>query len=155
MQPLGYRIVVEWSDDDKAYVARVPAFEACVAHGSTPDEATRHVTEAALAMVDILHEDGEAPPPEDVAADYSGQLRLRMPRDMHRALAEGAAINEVSLNTYLLMLLQPSAVQYGASSTPGLSAFQRSCRPRSSHISIARPSKQRGTRRGATKSSPP
>jgi hypothetical protein len=40
-EPFGYRIVVEWSDEDEAFAARVPALAGCAAHGPSAEDATR------------------------------------------------------------------------------------------------------------------
>src|SRR5262249_32684138 len=53
----------------------------------------------------LLAEDGDPPPPSDVAADYSGQLRLRLPRSLHERLAREADIEGVSLNQWMVSLL--------------------------------------------------
>lgn len=100
-----YRIVVEWSEADAAYVARVPAFPGCAAHGGTPERASAEARRAAAAMLDVLREDGEPPPPEDLTADYSGQIRLRMPRSLHARLARLAEAEEISLNHLMVSVL--------------------------------------------------
>ena len=55
--PFPYRVVVEWSADDAAFVARVPALPGCAAHGSTPERAVREARRAAEGMLAVLRED--------------------------------------------------------------------------------------------------
>ena len=43
VEPFSYRVVVEWSGEDAAFVARVPALAGCAAHGRTPESATREL----------------------------------------------------------------------------------------------------------------
>ena len=105
MKPFRYRIVVEWSDEDAAFVARVPAFPACAAHGKTADAAARDARRAAEGMLAVLHEDRSPVPAEDVTADFSGQLRLRIPRSLHERLARLATAEGVSLNQEMVLLL--------------------------------------------------
>ena len=105
MKPFRYRIVVEWSDEDDAFVARVPALPACAAHGKTADAAAREARRAAEAMLAVLLEDHSRAPPEDITADYSGQLRLRIPRSLHERLARLATAEGVSLNQEMAVLL--------------------------------------------------
>jgi len=101
-----YRIVVEWSPEDEAYVARVPAFgPACAGDGPSPEAATRNAVSAATAMLEVLEEDGDPAPAPDVAAGYSGQFRVRLPRALHATLARLAAADGVSLNQEVLALL--------------------------------------------------
>ena len=101
-QAFRYRIVVEWSDEDQAFIARVPAFPGCIAHGETAEKATHEAERAAELMLDVLREDRKAPPPEDAVADFSGQLRLRLPKSLHEQVSRLATAEGVSLNTLLL-----------------------------------------------------
>jgi antitoxin HicB len=100
-----YRIVVEWSDEDQAFVARVPVLPGCAAHGATAEKATHEAERAAALMLEVLREDGRALPPEDASADYSGQLRLRLPKSLHERVSQLATAEGVSLNTLLLSLI--------------------------------------------------
>lgn len=101
-----YRIVTEWSEADACFVARVPALPSCAAHGDTAAEAASEVQTAAKLMLDVL---GDAAPAPDQAASYSGNLRLRLPRYLHAALARRAALEGVSLNQILVTLLAEGA----------------------------------------------
>lgn len=103
--PFGYRVVVEWSDEDDAFVARVPALPGCAAHGRTPEQATREVVIAARGIIESMRAHGDRIPPEDLTGGHSGQLRLRLPRALHQRLASLAAIDGVSLNQELVALL--------------------------------------------------
>lgn len=97
-----YRILTEWSDEDKAYLARVPAIRNCVAHGESVEDAVREVQVAAGLMLEVLGED--APPP-DAVSEYSGNIRLRLPRTLHAELARRADAEGVSLNALMVTLL--------------------------------------------------
>jgi len=108
-KPFGYRVVVEWSDEDDAFVARVPALPECAAHGRTPDRATREAVIAARGIIESMRAHGDPIPPEDLTAGHSGQLRLRLPRSLHQRLARLAAIDGVSLNQELVALLAAGA----------------------------------------------
>lgn len=106
MEPFQYRIVTEWSTEDEVYVARVPALGVgCAAHGDTAEDAATEVRSAAQAMLEVLREQGRPEPAPDSAADYSGQLRLRLPRSLHERLTRLAATDDVSLNSLLLVLI--------------------------------------------------
>lgn len=108
-EPFGYRVVVEWSDEDSSFVARVPALPGCAAHGPTPERATREVVVAARGIVDSMHAHGDPIPSEDVSVGRSGQLRLRLPRSLHEHLTRLAALDGVSLNQELVTLLAAGA----------------------------------------------
>src|SRR5438552_1073827 len=94
-----YRIVTEWSDEDRVFVSRVPALPGCAAHGDTPEEAAKEARFAAENILDIMKKQHSKVPAEDVAADYSGKLNIRIASSLHQRLSEEAAVEGVSLNT--------------------------------------------------------
>jgi antitoxin HicB len=104
-QAFRYRILVEWSEEDQVYIARVPVLPGCIAHGETADKATHEAERAAELMLDVLREDGKALPPEDAVADFSGQLRLRLPKSLHEEVSRLATAEGVSINAFLLSLV--------------------------------------------------
>jgi predicted RNase H-like HicB family nuclease len=53
-----YYIIVFYSEDDKAYIADIPDFEMCSAHGDTPEEALHEVLIAKEAIIDTMRERG-------------------------------------------------------------------------------------------------
>jgi len=113
MVPFRYRIVVEWSDEDDRFLARVPALPGCMAHGKTEGTAAHEARKAAEAILAVMKEDGDEPPPFDTAADYSGQTRIRVPRGLHAHLAARASAEDVSLNTLLVSLLSAGIAASG------------------------------------------
>lgn len=108
-EPFNYRVVVEWSAEDDAFVARVPALPGCAAHGRTPESATREAVIAARGILESMRAHGDALPISDITAGHSGQLRLRLPRSLHERLSRMAALDGVSLNQELVALLASSA----------------------------------------------
>ena len=104
-EALRYRMVVEWSNEEQAFIARVPALPGCTAHGPTAEKAAREAEIAASVMLEVLKEDGKAPPAVDAVADYSGQLRLRLPKSLHETVSQLATAEGVSINTLMLSLI--------------------------------------------------
>ena len=49
-----YPVVIEYSDEDQGYVARVPALKYCTAFGETYEEAA-HEIEAAIEGLSLIH----------------------------------------------------------------------------------------------------
>ena len=94
-----YPVVVERDEETENYVLRVPDLRGCVTHGETIQKAFRRLEEAKRVWIeDRLEKRQEVPPPRG-EADYSGQFVLRLPKSLHRRLAEVAAADDVSLNT--------------------------------------------------------
>jgi predicted RNase H-like HicB family nuclease len=102
---LRYRILVEWSDEDQAFIASVPALPGCIAHGPTAEKAAHEAEVAAGLILDVMREDKKAPPPADSVADYSGQLRLRLPKSLHETVSQLATAEGVSINSFMLSLI--------------------------------------------------
>lgn len=119
-KPFEYRVVVEWSPEDEAFVARVPALPGCAAHGRTPERATREALIAAHTMLDSMRAHGLPFPAKDLTPRHSGQLRLRLPRSLHERLSRLAALDGVSLNQELVALLSAGANVSGRESSSGL-----------------------------------
>ena len=104
MEPkYGFRLT--FSDEDECYIARCPEFEGVVGHGDTPDEALREAEVSLGAALAIYQGKGWALPEAGVLSEFSGQIRLRMPRSLHRTLSEEAAVEGVSLNQHMIALL--------------------------------------------------
>jgi antitoxin HicB len=111
MQPFGYRIVTEWSNEDQAFIARVPALAGCAAHGETPEGAAKEAREAAAGILASMEAHNETPPPDDTSVDYSGQLRLRLPKSLHERIALLATAEELSINSLLVSMISEAVGQ--------------------------------------------
>jgi predicted RNase H-like HicB family nuclease len=111
MEAFRYRIVTEWSDEDGAFIARVPALEGCAAHGATPETAAKEAREAALGILESMGAHRDTPPPEDASVDYSGQLRLRLPKSLHERISLLASAEELSINSLLVSMISEAVGQ--------------------------------------------
>jgi predicted RNase H-like HicB family nuclease len=105
VNPFPYRVVVRWSEPDEAYVAEVPSLPGAAGDGASPEEAVRAAQECANEFLRLKKEHGDPIPPPDILEQFSGQLRLRMPKSLHRELADAAEREGVSLNQLMVMYL--------------------------------------------------
>ena len=64
-----YQIVCAWSEEDKAFLARVPAIRHCIAYGDTVEKAVKEVRIAAEAMMETLVKHGKPVPMPDTALE--------------------------------------------------------------------------------------
>lgn len=98
---------IEITPDDGSYFVKVKELEGCMTVGDAPADALTMIEDAMREWLAVAIEDGiEIPLPESMQAErYSGKFPLRLPKSLHRKLAEGAEQDGVSLNTYLVMLL--------------------------------------------------
>jgi predicted HicB family RNase H-like nuclease len=101
----GYGVHLQWSTEDDAYVATCPEFPGLSGVHADAHEALVELQEAMAMAIEVLEEDREPLPTPRVREAFSGQLRLRIPKSLHRLAAERAAFEEVSLNTLLVSLI--------------------------------------------------
>ena len=105
-ESLPYNIILgQWDDGEGPYwVARVAELPHCLIHGNTPEEAIREIEDVKKEWIKSNLERG-LEIPEPVSHNYSGQIRLRIPPSLHRALSDRAAIEETSLNQFMTAAL--------------------------------------------------
>lgn len=99
-----YSTVIHWSEDDGAYRASHPELPGCVAYGDSKEEALEVLADFTDSWLALAREVGR-PVPRPVESNYSGRLTLRLPRSLHRAVADRAAIEDVSINMLIVHLL--------------------------------------------------
>jgi antitoxin HicB len=105
-----YRRVVQGTAED-GYLAFVPEWPGCVTAGETPAEALALLEDAMTEWAAARIAAGQAIPApspmpgEEQTAGYSGQFRLRVPKSLHRDLAEQAEHDGISLNSLVLAAL--------------------------------------------------
>jgi len=87
-------------EEGDGWLAEIPLLPGCISDGETPDEAIKNVNDAKKSWIETCLELGRSVP-EPVTDDYSGQLRLRMPKSLHQTLAERAKEEKISLNQYI------------------------------------------------------
>lgn len=100
--------------DGGGWIATVPELRGCLADGETPDEAYEELKEVLSFWLEVAKEKGKNVP-EPTAykePDYSGKTMLRMPKNLHRILAEQADYEGVSLNQYMVSLLSYNAGRF-------------------------------------------
>jgi len=48
-----YTMVIQWSEEDKAYIVAVPELPGCITHGSNHEEAVSQVRDAIESWIDV------------------------------------------------------------------------------------------------------
>ena len=90
---------------DGGYVIRFPDLPGCVSQTDDLAEVGAIAEEIRTLWIETEYEAGGDIPLPSYSEDYSGKFNLRLPRSLHRTLAESAAREAVSLNQYVMMLL--------------------------------------------------
>lgn len=103
MSKYGFNLL--WSEEDQGFIVTCPDFPGLSAFGETPDDALVEAKVALGLFIESLQASGDPLPKVTEAVDFSGQIRLRMPKSLHSSLAAKAEKEGVSLNTWLITLL--------------------------------------------------
>ncbi|MBQ7993399.1 MAG: type II toxin-antitoxin system HicB family antitoxin [Solobacterium sp.] len=102
---LPYRLEIVPDPDEGGYVVRYPDLPGCISVGESISEAVANIEDAKLAWITAAIEEGIKIAEPDSLEDYSGQFKLRIPKSLHRSLAEHAKAEGTSMNQYCLYLL--------------------------------------------------
>ena len=101
---LPYKLEIVPNTDEAGYVASYPELRGCITCGDTIEAVVANAADAKREWLASALEDGFAiPEPSD--ADYSGQFKLRIPKSLHKSLAEHSKAEGISMNQYCLYLL--------------------------------------------------
>jgi antitoxin HicB len=93
-------------DEDQDWVARIEELPGCTAHGKNRSEALENLEEVQTAWIEDALAAGDAiPEPRTDEGLPSGKWLQRVPRSLHRKLAELAKQEGVSLNQLITSIL--------------------------------------------------
>jgi predicted HicB family RNase H-like nuclease len=93
-----YTYRVTWSSDDNEHVGLCAEFPSLSWLAKSPEEALKGIRKTVASVVQDLQTLGGVVPLPLAEKRYSGEFRVRVPPDLHRALATQAAEQGVSLN---------------------------------------------------------
>ena len=58
-----YSVIIQWSDEDQAYVVTLPEWGGCHTHGSTYEEAAKNAQEVLEMLIETEQREGNELPP--------------------------------------------------------------------------------------------
>jgi len=87
-------------DEEGGWFAEILQLPGCMSDGKTPEEAIDNLDDAKKSWIETCLELG-CTVPEPITDEFPGQLIVRIPKTLHRALAEIAKEEKVSLNQYI------------------------------------------------------
>lgn len=93
-----YTYRVTWSAEDKEYVGLCAEFPSLSWLADTPEGALVGARQLVAEVVADMKGNGESVPTPLAERRYSGEFKVRIPPEVHRALAMEAAEQGVSLN---------------------------------------------------------
>jgi predicted RNase H-like HicB family nuclease len=102
---LSYRIEVIEDKDEGGFALSCPDLPGCLTCADTIEQGLDMLEDAKKCWFIACLEDGiDIPEPSDYK-NFSGQFKLRIPRSLHKTLAEHSKSEGVSMNQYCLYLL--------------------------------------------------
>lgn len=101
-----YPVLVRALDEEEGggFLAEVPDLPGCQSDGKTPEEAVENVQDAIAEWIATAKKIGRIVPAPDRSV-YSGKWVQRVPKSLHKKLAQHARREGVSLNTLAATLI--------------------------------------------------
>ena len=109
---MNYRMEIVEDKDEGGFVVSFPELPGCITCGETVESAVANALDAKKAWLEAAVEDGIEIHELDSLEDYSGQFKLRIPRSLHRSLAEHSKREGISMNQYCVYLLSRNDAVY-------------------------------------------
>ena len=107
-----YRMEIVEDKDEGGYVVSYPDLPGCITCGETIEAAVKNAADAKKAWIETALEEGIEIHEMNDLEDYSGQFKLRIPRSLHRSLAEHSKREGISMNQYCVYLLAKNDAVY-------------------------------------------
>jgi predicted RNase H-like HicB family nuclease len=102
---LNYKIEIVEDKDEGGYTLSCPELSGCVTCAATIEEGLKMIEDAKMCWFTACIEDALPIPEPSLLENYSGQFKLRIPKSLHKKLAEHSRQEGISMNQYCLYLL--------------------------------------------------
>jgi len=105
---LNYKVEVI-KDDEGGYVLHCPELKGCITCADTVESGFKMLEDAKRNWFMACIEDNIEIPEPSKTDEYSGQFKLRLPKSLHKELAERSKKEGISMNQYCVYLLSKNA----------------------------------------------
>ena len=109
---ISYRMEIIEDKEEGGFVISHPDLPGCITCGETIESAVANAFDAKKTWIEVALEEGKEIFEPNSLEDYSGQFKLRIPRSLHRSLAEHSQREGISMNQYCLYLLSKNDAMY-------------------------------------------
>lgn len=115
-KPLSYYLGLEYpfvvvAHPDGDYVISFPDLPGCMTQVESIADVGPMAEDVRTLWIETAYDHGITIPPPSYPEEYSGKFNLRLPRSLHRSLAEAAKQDSISLNQYVVSLLSRGDAQ--------------------------------------------
>ena len=107
-----YRMDIVEDKDEGGFIVTYPDLPGCISCGETIESAVANAIDAKEVWLEAAIEEGIEINEPDSLDDYSGQFKLRIPKSLHKSLAEHSQREGISMNQYCVYLLSKNDVLY-------------------------------------------
>lgn len=107
---LPYKMEIVQDADEGGFVVSYPDLPGCITCAPTVEAAVLNAIDAKRSWLEAALESGCKIGLPDDTNEYSGQFKLRMPKSLHRSLAEHSKLEGISMNQYCVYLLSKNDV---------------------------------------------
>ena len=101
-----YRMEIVEDEEEGGFVVSYPDLPGCITCGETIESAVQNALDAKRIWIEAALEERIEIYEPDSLENYSGQFKLRIPRSLHRSLAEHSQKEGISMNQYCIYLLK-------------------------------------------------
>lgn len=109
---LPYKREIVPDSAEGGYVIAFPELPGCLTCGDTLEQALANAQDAKRCWLETTLENSITIPEPNSIENYSGQFKLRIPKSLHKDLAEHSKQEGISMNQYCLYLLSKLDTQY-------------------------------------------
>ena len=106
------RMEIVEDKDEGGFIVTYPDLPGCISCGETIESAVANAIDAKEVWLEAAIEEGIEINEPDSLDDYSGQFKLRIPKSLHKSLAEHSQREGISMNQYCVYLLSKNDVLY-------------------------------------------
>ena len=111
---LPYRMEIIPDTVEGGFAVRFPELPGCLTCGDTLEEAVQNAADCKKEWLIAAMEEGISIPEPVSEDEYSGQFKLRIPKSLHKSLAEHSKAEGISMNQYCLYLLTKNDASFHA-----------------------------------------
>ncbi len=111
---LPYKLEIVPDTDESGFIASFPELPGCITCGETIESAVLNAKEAKKEWLKAAIEGHININEPESLESYSGQFKLRLPKTLHKTLAEDSKKEGVSMNQYCVYLLSKNSAEHHA-----------------------------------------
>ncbi|NSW91672.1 MAG: toxin-antitoxin system HicB family antitoxin [Firmicutes bacterium] len=106
---LNYKIEIVKDEREGGYLLSIPELKGCLTCADNLEKGMEMLEDAKKQWLMAALESGYEIPEPNALENYSGQFKLRLPKSLHKELAEKSKQEGISMNQYCLYLLSKNS----------------------------------------------